>query len=198
MGERNVGDLDLLGSEVVVLRPTTGDRWSIAAHWCLHGHAPSLRLGRGRCRLIRSEMRLGLALQLADGLGRVVVRLVVRWRRPRSRRRELRELAMMFEIARDAAQNRRIHRRGVIGNASMQRELVRVRHELKIGLLQQRRMRFQEPLFVIAQTGHGIDVRVNPLPRRRIERRFGKPGLRACRMLPLQMLGVLLRLQGER
>ena len=53
-------------------------------------------------------------------------------------------------------------------------------------------MALQETALVIRQAGHGIDVRVNRLPRRRIERRLGKPDLRARRMLTLKMFGVLL------
>ena len=59
---------------------------------------------------MRGKVLLGLALQLGGGLGRVLVRL---WRWPG---RELTELLVMFDVAADAAQNRRIHCHRVIGD----------------------------------------------------------------------------------
>jgi hypothetical protein len=51
-------------------------------------------------------------------------------------------------------------------------------------------MALQEPLFVIRQTRHVVDVRVYRLPLLWIKRRLGQPDLRACRVLALKMFGV--------
>lgn len=198
----DAGDLSLIAAQMVGFVTLAQRARTVTENWRCHGETLSLRSRlwrrRGRCRLILAEVHLGLALQIGGGLGRVLMRLMVLRRRSCLRRRQSRKLPMMFEVPVDAAQNRRIHCCGIIGDIGRARHHVGVLHELKKGCLQQTRMALQETALVIRQAGHGIDVRVNRLPRRRIERRLGKPDLRARRMLTLKMFGVLLGLQGER